>query len=202
MGLGIGIGGITIGGTGGGFAPPNLLRHSQTFTNVAWSKLNLTVAGSAAVAPDGTTTASSFLETVTTGVHRVSQSVTVNASDPFAASVHVKANGRTRVGMAFVRGSGSFDGFDVSFNLADQSSSGVANATGTFVSASVVSLDDDWFRLVALGTIGAFTNGLFIVGVLNDAGTASYAGDITKGIFAWGAMLNVGAAAGPYRKTD
>ena len=178
----------------------NLLTWTEQFDNAAWTKTNTTVTANSAAAPDGTTTADAVFETTTNGFHQAQQSLSVVSGGTYSVSAYVKANGRTRGAVTFVRDSGSFDGFSVNFNLSTETVSVSINATGTCTNSGIVSVGNGWYRVFGTGTIGSFTNGVAVVGIQNDAGAGSYAGDITKGLFVWGAQLELGSVATDYQR--
>src|SRR5690606_15029350 len=70
----------------------NLLLRSQEFENGSWVKTGFTVTANAASAPDGTGTADSLLETATTGVHALTQGVSLADNTKYTYSVYVKGD--------------------------------------------------------------------------------------------------------------
>lgn len=170
----------------------NQLTYSEQIDNGAWSKTNATVSADSATAPDGQTTADLVLESSATGAHSLSQSATVTnaATEAFA---FLKAAGRTWAQVLFTdSGSTTFSAF---FDLGGGTTfSPAANTT-----AYCVSLGGGWFQCIVRFTPAA-GSGTFKVAMASAIGTTSYAGDTTKGIYAWGAQVAAGSGA-PYIST-
>jgi len=69
----------------------NLLTYSEQFDNAAWTKLQSSVTANSATAPDGTTTADSFIEDSSTNTHLAVQIPSgVPANTTFSISVYAK----------------------------------------------------------------------------------------------------------------
>ena len=176
------------------YAPHNLLTYSEQLDNAAWTKTNSTISANSVVAPDGTVTADSLLETTANAGHRLQGVATVSSGVPLAISVYVKANGRTRFDLFEAFSSTGF-----SFDLTNQTTSapqtvGVASAT----SASISDAGNGWYRCTVVLTSTTTSASLSIL--ISNGSTTAYAGDGTSGIYVWGAQLNVGALQ-PYYQT-
>jgi hypothetical protein len=181
----------------------NLALRSEEFDNAAWTKTNVTVTANSVTAPDGTTTADSLLETTTNGIHLIEQARTFNAvTTPHTYSCFVKANGRTRGQLQVIFLSGSFEFLNVSFNLTTVSlSGGVGGNGGTYLDSSITDVGNGWFRISISGFTGQNGSHSVRVFTINDVGSGSYAGDVTKGLYLWGAQLEAGAFPTSYIKT-
>jgi hypothetical protein len=160
-------------------AEENLLIRSQEFDNASWTKIDATVTANAVTAPDGTATADHLLETAVTGFHVV-QGAGLIIGQTYTLSCSIKDGGR---GFAFL-GDGASNVISV-----DLTTGAVATAAGTISNAAAVEfpLGSGWWRVsftVTAATtfvnIYASTDGVFA--------NRSYAGDITKGIYLWGAQ--------------
>jgi hypothetical protein len=183
----------------------NLVLRSQEFENASWNNSGLTVTANATTAPDGTNTARSLTETATSFAHNMYQTRSL-AANRYTYSVYVKSNGRQYATVRLICGSSDWSGIAVD----------ILNATGTLttagtvlsnVSSSVTSVGDGWVRVVLTVTSSAIITDC-VVGTSDSAtptyttfGNIFYAGDITKGIYVWGAQWVRGALAEAYTPT-
>lgn len=172
----------------------NLLTNSETFDNAAWSKVRATVTANAIAAPNGETTADLILETVDAGTHRLSQAVTIASGATVAFTVRFKQHtvGRN-LSMGIVGGANFVETY---FSSTD----GTVIATGDSVGAvfsgktNTISGPDSagYYTVTITVTTATVTSLTLFLGVAS--GTVnSYAGDITKGIYLWGAQIEQGA---------
>jgi len=176
-------------------ARTNLLVRSAEFTDATWTKTNVTATDGQS-APDGTTTADAILETVDSGLHFTQQAVSVATTATHTYSVFLKANGRN-FASAFVREGVNSGATYVSANF-DLSNGTVSGASvGT---VSIQSIGNGWYRVSLSASIDSGTR-YAQVRIREDASTTSYAGDITKGILAWGAQLEAGGFPTSYIPT-
>ena len=182
----------------------SLLTYSEDFSNAAWTKANATVTANSVVAPDGTTTADTLLETAVNSFHNVSLSYT-GGNVAYTYSVCLKASGRTQAVVAMsdlITGDASIK---VDLTTGVLTSTGLAVGSWTGISSSVSSDASGFFRVTISGIRGAGTTTAIRVSVLNDGGSTSYLGDITKGICIWGADLrvaNTGANLPAYQRVN
>jgi hypothetical protein len=183
----------------------NLVLRSQEFENASWNNSGFTVTANATTAPDGTNTARSLTETATAFAHNMYQTRSL-AANRYTYSVYVKSNGRQYATVRLICGSSDWSGIAVD----------ILNATGTLttagtvlsnVSSSVTSVGDGWVRVVLTVTSSATITDC-VVGAIDSAtptyttfGNVYYAGDITKGIYVWGAQWVRGALAQDYTAT-
>ena len=170
-------------------AEENLLLQSQTFDNAYWTKTNITVTANSTTAPDGTTTAESILETATTGSHQVFRSAVITSSNTHVRSVFAKPNGRNW--LAIYGGAGrSF--FDLQ--------NGVTGTVEAGYTASMIDAGNGWYRCILIGPAGTSSYaGLYNIADADNS--ISYAGDITKGLFIWGAQFEQRSAVTAYTPT-
>lgn len=189
----------------------NLLTYTEQFDNAAWTKSNATITADTAVAPDGTTTADSILDTAVSNIHYCAQSMT--ALSPSGKTYTVSAYGKANtlnymtLGISDVS-SGSLYAVAV-FNLSTGavSTSGAAGTGYSVVSSSISSVGSGWYRCVVTVVAGTSVSFLRAVVAPNKAGTItaaaggmqSYLGD-GSGFYAWGAQLEESATATAYQK--
>jgi hypothetical protein len=189
----------------------NLLTYTEQFDNAAWTKSNATITADTAVAPDGTTTADSILDTAVSNIHYCAQSMT--ALSPSGKTYTVSAYGKANtlnymtLGISDIS-SGSLYAVAV-FNLSTGavSTSGAAGTGYSVVSSSISSVGSGWYRCVVTAVAGTSVSFLRAVVAPNKAGTItaaaggfeSYLGD-GSGFYAWGAQLEESATTTAYQK--
>lgn len=166
---------------------PNALTYSDQFDNSAWTKSAVTVTANTGTAPDGTATAESILETATTAQHFLAQSATkAAAAQDWEFKIAVRS-GLTR----------GFAWFEIDDGTGSNSAIGYVNLTtgaitntavaGTFTNLRTFSGDmgNSWWYLSVIVRTGAGTTIRGVVGPATAAGTNSYAGNTSNGIYAW-----------------
>jgi uncharacterized protein (UPF0333 family) len=172
-------------------ARTNLLQRSEEFNNAYWDKQRLTVTANTTTAPDGTMTAESLLETTDDGQHRIFSNTSFSFTGNHALSFFVKPNGRESFEIQYWnRGSGAFM-FRSVFNLQTLS----ATETG-----KIEDYGNGWFRC-SLNGVSDGGNSV-VIRLRSETSQTSYVGDVTKGIFIWGAQLEAGSFASSYIKTE
>jgi len=180
----------------------NLLTYSQEFDNAAWLKLNATVTGNTAVAPDGTTTADRLVETTATGEHALLQGVTVTAGVTYTGTVHLKAAERNVVFVAL-----DYNGFPVNNGAYFNLSNGTVALQRANTTARITPhpSGNGWYicSITVTASTSTATGGLYIAstdGTTASTGVPSYTGDITKGFLLWGAQEEAAPTATAYQR--
>lgn len=179
----------------------NLALWSQDFSNAVWTKAAATATAAAGTAPDGTTTASKLVESATNAGHYTYQSFTITANSVYAASVFVKANGRTK-GRLWWTNSTSTNAVYADYDLSAVTVSTGVVGSGVLTTASITAVASGWYRVTVVGKIDATTTTGFIELDLHDnLGNATYTGDGVSGAFLWGAQPELGAFPTSYIPT-
>lgn len=167
----------------------NLLTYSDNFNNAAWGKFQTSINANAAIAPDGTLTASKLIESTATSEHRLRQVSAFTALLPYTESFFVKAGERHRGALQFRTAS---SGLYANFNLIEKT----INTPGTWgtdfvaLSSSIQELSDGWFRVSLTGYATTSVNADIVVAVIG--GSGSYEGDGVSGLYIWCAQLEMG----------
>lgn len=195
-------------GPSAGFYDPvtvstNLLTYSEQMDNAAWTKAAVTAAAGTFVAPDGTASADKVVETATTAAHTLSETSTVVAGSLLTASVYLKQGERSYAQLSIDDGTsnGLFANFNLTLGTIDTASA--ARGTGTVTAAaSITNAGNGWWKCTVSGTIApAATTARTLVSLSATTAAAfssSYLGDITKGVYVWGAQLELGSVVSPY----
>ena len=175
------------------YAPHNMFTYSEQFDNAVFTKTRSSISANAAVAPDGTTTADKLLETADSGTHKASHAFTTIAGLVYTGSIYMKAAERTWGCLNATGVSGS----QVTFDLEN----GVVGTIGWGAnSASIEDVGNGWYRCSMTFTASTTANNIEPL-TATGTSTFSYAGDVTKGIYIWGAQLEQNPSARTYHAT-
>ena len=172
----------------------NLVLQSAAFNSVDWftggTTVSADVAGSTAIAPDGTNTADKLAEDNSTGTHRVLPvtALTVVSGSPYTYSVYAKAVERTKLVIV------DNDVQGATFDL----SAGTVSALGTGVTAPPpVAAGNGWYRCVITRS-PTTTSGRIGIYLADGTGATSYTGVTGNGVLIWGAQVEAGSFATSY----
>jgi hypothetical protein len=170
-------------------AEENLILQSQTFDDSYWTKGGVTVTANNTTAPDGTSTADAIFETDITGQHTIYRNATLTSAATHVRSVYAKANGRTWISIYGATGRSYFD-----------IQNGVTGTVEAGFTASIVNAGNGWYRCILVGQLGNPSYGA-LYNIADADNSISYAGDITKGVFLWGAQLEQRSSVTAYTAT-
>ena len=164
----------------------NLLQYSNPITS-HWSEINTVITTGSVAAPDGTTTASKVLETSATGYHETRETFSCTNAVSHTATFYAKANGRTVIRFLPRTSSGVIA--NVEFTLSGTGSESLISGTATRSIAAVGSAGG-WYKMTVTFAGNATATGDFQINICESAGTDSYAGDATKGVYIWGCQVS------------
>lgn len=176
--------------------PTNIALYSQVLDNGYWTKSESSISANATAAPDGTTTADKLVENSATAVHGIYRSTISGLTDglPYTISVFAKASERTSI---YIRADDDSGGNEGSMNIVTGSGAMIGTPpSGCTIHATLYA--NGWtrveFRFPDL-------NGTTIDNLTIGAGTGSYAGDGSSGVFLWGVQIEQSATADGYVAT-
>jgi hypothetical protein len=176
--------------------PRNLLRYSDTLND--FSVLNATKTNNVTTSPFGLNNASSLMETATTVFdHYVTNGGFGSYNNSLTYSVYLKQNGRRYVQLATVSGQG------VARPIFDLQDGVYVNNVGsnTGITTAIENVGNGWFRCSVIHPSNTTNLDQVTVILQKTATYESYLGDITKGVFVFGAQLEQGSTATEYFPT-
>ena len=170
----------------------NLITYSEQFDNAAWNKSSITVSADSTTAPDGTTTADSWLSTSTASGY-VSVAPTVTTGQPYTFSIFAKAGDMNWFRITN-QSSGTSGGW---FNLTD-GTLGTSNGAGNV--STITSVGDGWYRCERKFA-SYVTEGTSVIYAPSSADGATTAPGSNKFIYFWGAQVEKASSASTYLPT-
>ena len=178
------------------WGPENVLVRAQEFDNATWGKSAVTVTANSVAAPDGTTTADQLLETAVNALHQVFQSgITIFGGSAYVWSIHVKPiNGRTLCWLNANDGGGNHR------TWFDLTGAGAVLSSDAGNTGSIQAVANGFYRIAIVRTTAGSAS-TFSVGPAAVDNSTDFLGDVTKGLYLWGAQLQRGSVAGPYLAT-
>lgn len=171
-------------------ARANIITYSQALNN--WTNINTTVSATTVTSPDNMSNGNVILETAASAGHVLTNTFT-SITGNMALSVFVKKNGRQYVGLRELTG-----GRGISVDL--DAGVVVANSFGwgPVVSSNVYPMKDEWFRISAVINFASAASRTFALYSLDNLTSTTFAGDSTKGFYAYGSQVEPGSFATSY----
>jgi hypothetical protein len=169
---------------------------SEQLDNAGWT-LSAVVTANTAVSPDGFMNADSVMESAATDYHILGDPVTTVSGTPYTFSFFAKPNGRNFARILF--GNGSFpDDKSAYFDLL----TGAVSAASP-ITASMVNYGNGWYRCIATMTSDASASDAVYFGPARNMtdGYATYPGNASLGIYAYGVQQEAGSYVSSYIPT-
>ncbi len=181
----------------------NLALRSEEFDNTSWNALNLNITANNIVSPSGVQNADLFTETANDRC-RIAPTNVQRAGDGTAVTMSFYYKAGTRRYIQPINGSGGVSYYGC---MIDTVTNTIVNngfiGSATFISSSITSVGNGWYRVSLSGTNPVGTNSTFqIYG--SDTSTLTYQTAVCSGFktfYIWGAQLEVGAYATSYIPT-
>ena len=166
--------------------PTNLITYPNDYTQTSvWTASNVSVTSKALGNPlDNRTTANSVLETVTSGLHGVSQNAVFLPQQPYNVSGYARPNGRNYLYVNVNDGGATYQCF---FNLNSPGSFGAITGTGTGAQVQIQQQAQGfYFWVMSFTASNTAGNGSVAVDLSPDGSTTVYGGNTALGAYFWG----------------
>lgn len=175
----------------------NLLLWSEDLTQSAWAKTNMSVTADATTEPlFGATSADKIIPTTTNGAHYIEQAFPFFEGLNYTYTVFVKAAELHIGNVELNDNAGNLVAiyFDATAGTIIPSTYGSA----VLVGSDIQSAGNGWWQVAVCASFPASTSLNAVLQVLDDSGNASYAGDGTSGLYAWGHQVKQGVDVPDY----
>lgn len=179
-------------------AATNLVTYAEQANNAAWLKTQGSVTADAGTAPDGAATADTFIENTAADTHFLSlPSVSSTAGATYSISTYLRSAGRTRC-----RTSLPPTRFGTSNTVAFWFDTGAYEILAGTPAVFVQEFVDSWWRVASAAQVTSGVTGpAGYIWNVDATGNATYTGDGSSGLYAWGAQAEANAFPTSYVPT-
>jgi len=160
----------------------NLVPYSNLNSGFTFGRTTLESTNNSA--PDGGSDAASILETAVNGSHEIYDSFSCVSGQQYSFVFYLKANGRTKV---IFKPQATSVIAEITFDLTAVTST---VTSGSADSHSITAIGSTWYKCAATVTATATGTGYTQFNLVDGTGASTYTGDISKGVFAWGASVS------------
>lgn len=169
----------------------NLVPNSEYFGDSSWT----TTAATTEVgflSPEGNLNAYKIAEDNTNSIHRIFQTSAITASPNATISVYAKYNGRRFVLMR-IADSGVGRWYDLIDGVKGDAFTSAPN------DSTIEPVGNDWYRITISHSVSSVAR--FELWVSDTESISAYQGDVTKGVYLYGAQMEVGSYPTSYIPT-
>jgi hypothetical protein len=170
----------------------NILFPSNDFTNIVWLPTEASVVSVANTDPQGNANSQKLVDTAVNSVHRIGIAMSV-VPQTYTVSLYAKAAEiscftltRSGSGLASAR-----------FNLATMTATNITDATNL----TMTPVKNGWVRCAMTWTSAVTIARTLFIQLENPAGTSTYTGTGSGGLFLYGMQREIGASASSYIPT-
>jgi hypothetical protein len=174
----------------------NLVQRSQEFDNAYWTKGSSTIVANSIIAPDGTTTADTWVEANGVGITpEIVRAVALSNTTEYTWSIYAKPNGRDWIVVNANDGSASYRTW---FNI----TTGVVGTNPVGSTAKISLQANGFYRCsVTRTTASSAAGSLYDLQIANADGVNTYTGNGVNGVYIWGVQLEQSSYATSYIPT-
>jgi hypothetical protein len=185
----------------------NLYTFSEELDNAVWNKTRLNETGTppwvnVGISPDGTQTAEKLIPNTDNQTHFLIRTQ-LNWSGKAVFSGYFKADGYTGIYVILRGGTNFANRVQIRINLNNGNEFSSPNEHGTFVGSNyqseVTPVANGWYRISISCDVPSSETNILTQMIIMDGNTASFIGNNTDGVLAWGLQLS--NSFGPYVKT-
>lgn len=175
----------------GGYSFANLCSKPEELGDAFWSFTDTTVTSNLIDDPNRTAqNADKIVEGTGSAQHTRHFEFSAGASDILSATVYLRAAERTKVQVYFSDSFAGADKMGCQVDLQTLAVSTILSGSGSFrATPKVRSVRAGWVELRFSGVTTTSTTPDFVIRLCDAAGSGTYTGDGTSGLYAWGVMV-------------
>ena len=177
----------------------NLLFYTEAIDNAVWTKTGAIVVQDQVANPIGQLIdADKLVEDSANSAHSATDtSPTLVSGAAYTFSIYAKADERDRIYLRMTSTGGAYSATkDAWFHLSGFNGSTSNASAGT--TATITALNNGWYRCSITATTNSAGTTECVVGIATSAGSLTYTGNGSDGVYLWGAQLEQANVASPY----